>query len=145
MERVSDFTLGDYWEIECEHPEYITRGKVRMSLRGGISCVLANTDRAEKMIPLLEKWMIVHPVSLESVENHNGNLRAPTSRGSDRDKIMSTYKVSGYQPVDKDYWKSVESKIAIYKLKNILKSRLPDLARIMMYRSATLRRIVFHK
>lgn len=145
VERVSDFTLGDYWEIECEHPEFITSKKMRMSLRGGISCILANTDRAEKMMLLLEKWMIVHPVSLESVKNHNGNLRAPTPSGSDREKIMSMYKVSGYQPVDEDYCKSVGKKMVIYKLKNMLKSRLPDRVRIMIYRSKALRRIVFHK
>ena len=145
VERVSDFTLGDYWEIEREHPEFVTSKTPAMSLRGGVSCILANTARAKEFMPLLEEKMIVHPVSLDSVRDHNGNLRAPTPRGDAREWILNTYKANGYRPVDEAYRKSVGRKMAVYRLKNILKSRLPDRVRIMIYRSAALRRIVFHK
>ena len=144
-DRVSDFTLGDYWEIEREHPEFVTEKKPRMSLRGGISCIMVNTEKAREFMPLLEERMIVHPVSLESVRDHNGNLRAPTPRGSARDRILNTYKAAGYGPVDEAYRKYVGKKMLVYRLKNILKSRLPDRVRIMIYRSAVLRRIVFHQ
>lgn len=145
VERVSDFTLGDYWEIEREHPEFVTRGKMRMSLRGGISCILVNTDKAKTVIPFLQEKMIIHPVSLASVRDHNGNLREPTRPGDAREKILKTYQTSGYQPVDEEYRQSVGKKMAVYRLKNILKSRLPDCLRIMIYRSAILRRIIFHQ
>lgn len=145
VDRVSDFTLGDYWEIEQEHPEFVTQKTPPMSLRGGVSCILANTEKARGFMPLLEKRMIVHPVSLESVSDHNGNLQAPTPWGSGREQILNTYKTSGYQPVDDAYRKSVGRKMVVYRLKNIFKSRLPDRVRIMIYRSAALRRLVFHK
>ena len=145
VERVSDFTLGDYWEIEQEHPEFVINKRPSMSLRGGVSCILANTDKAKALIPLLEKRMIVHPVSLKSVTDHNGNLREPTPCGNDRERILNTYKTSGYQPVDEAYRESVGKRMVVYRLKNILKSHLPDRIRILIYRSATLRRLVFHK
>lgn len=145
VERVSDFTLGDYWEIEQEHPEFVISKRPSMSLRGGVSCILANTDRAQKLMPLLEKKMIVHPVSLKSVSDHNGNLQKPTPPGVDRERIITTYRTSGYQPIDDAYRKSVGKKMIVYRLKNILKSRLPDRVRILIYRSTALRRLVFHK
>lgn len=145
VERVGDFTLGDYWEIEREHPEFVLGKAPRMSLRGGISCILVNTKKAMEFVPRLEQRMIMRPVSLDSVRAHNGNLRASSTKGSKRDWLLQTYKTNGYVPIDEEYRKTVGRKMMIYKIKNLLKSRLPDCVRIWIYRSAVLRRVVFHK
>lgn len=144
-ERVSDFTLGDYWEIEREHPEYITRCTPRMSLRRGISCILVNTEKAKQYIPLLKETMILHEVSLKSVSDHNGNLRSASRKGSQREWFLETYRNEGYAVIDEAYRQSVGKKMKIYYLKNFLKSYLSDRIRILIYRWPLLSRIVFHQ
>lgn len=54
-QRVSDFTVGDYWEIETEHPEFVAKNNPKMILRRGISCILMNTNQAQIYIPELRK------------------------------------------------------------------------------------------
>lgn len=143
-DRVSDFTLGDYWAIEKEHPEFITDGRPRMVLRRGISCILANTEKAEQNMKLLDNKMIIHQVPLQSIVLHNGNLQKASEKGKMRDEILSVYRNHGYKPIDERYRQSVGYKMGIYRAKNFLKSYLPDWLRIFIYRSPMLSRLVFH-
>lgn len=142
--RVSDFTLGDYWQIEMEHPEFVLNSKPAMSLRKGISCILVNTQKAKSRIPQLEEKMILHPVELESIRTHNGNLCKPSKRGKQRDQFLKMYSESGYAPIEQTYRNSVGKKMLVFQLKNSLKSRLPDCLRIWIYRNKLLRKLVFH-
>ena len=66
-DRDYDLLYEELLTLEREHPEFVTEKKPRMSLRGGISCIMVNTEKAREFMPLLEERMIVHPVSLESV------------------------------------------------------------------------------
>lgn len=144
-ERVSDFTLGDYWEIEQEHPEYITKCKPRIVLRQGVSCILVNSEKAQRFGEQLSQKMIMHPVSLDSITTHNGNLRSASHRGKERDWFLDTYRKDGYAPIEEKYRRSVGKKMMIYGIKNFLKSYMPDWLRIWIYQSPILRRIVFHQ
>ena len=144
-ERFSDFTLGDYWEVEREHPEYILKEKKRMVLRSGISCILANTEKGNGFAKLLEDRMILHEVELNSVVDHNSNLKAPSNRGRKRDWFLTTFREAGYGAIEDAYRQEVGSKMRQYRLKNFLKSYLPDVIRIWIYNSPILSRMVFHQ
>ena len=141
--RVSDLTLGDYWEIEVENPEFITKIRPKISLRRGVSCILANTKKGELFADKLTGKMVMQSTSLEKIVRHNGNLQKPSSRGKDRDKVLSVYSNDGYGPIEENYIKSVGKKIRVYRFKNFLKSYLPDRARILIYNSPKLRKIIF--
>lgn len=143
--RFSDFTLGDYWEIEKEHPEYILKAKPRMVLRRGISCILVNTPKGKNMVSALQERMILHEVELNSVAAHNGNLRNASARGRNRDWFLTTCREKGYEAIEDAYRKNVGNKMLLYRLKNYLKSYLPDCIRIWIYQSPILRKIVFHQ
>lgn len=71
-ERAGDITIGDYWGIEKEHPQFFNAK--------GVSCVLINTDKGKAA---WEKYGHLYH-SLEStfdqVAHHNGNLLHPTKR-----------------------------------------------------------------
>ena len=142
-ERVSDFTLGDYWEIESEHPEFVTKYSPRISLRRGVSCILVNSPKAEEFVELLEDKMILHAVTLESIVAHNSNLAEPSPRGMDRDRLLQMYRECGYEPIEEEYRRLVADRMKVYYLKNTLKSRLPDWIRVLIYRSSVLRKLVF--
>ena len=141
--RVSDFTLGDYWEIEREHPEYVTKYKPRIVLRRGVSCILANTEKATCFVADLKDKMIMHQVALESITAHNGNLVTPSSCGVGREQLLQNYREHGYALIEENYRKTVGRKKILYNIKNFLKSYLPDWVRICIYKYSFLRRIVF--
>ena len=143
-ERVSDFTLGDFWEIEREYPEFVTKSTPKIVLRKGVSCILENTEKAAEYSRLLEEKMVMHAVSLKSVTAHNGNLRAPSSRGGNREWFLETYREHGYGPIEEAYRRSVGRKRTVFQIKNFLKTYLPDRVRIWIYQSKFLGRIVFH-
>lgn len=142
--RVSDFTLGDYWEIETEHPEFVTKTKPAISLRRGVSCILANTIKAKSFVENISSEMIMHEVTLESVAAHNDNLLSSSKKGSGRDDFLVTYSEKGYSAIETRYRNKVGKKMLIYNIKNVLKSRLPDRIRILIYRTPFLRKIIFH-
>lgn len=142
--RVSDFTLGDYWGIELEHPEFIYDSQNKMRLSNGISCILANTEKALAMIEQLNSKMVIHNVSLETITAHNDNLVNPSEKGAKRGEILNIYKDSGYEELDKIYQKEIGNKILLYRIKNALKAHLPDKIRIFIYKTPMLRKIIFH-
>lgn len=142
--RVSDFTLGDYWGIELEHPEFINRDESKMLLSKGVSCILANTEKAISIITHLQSKMIIQSVSLESITKHNNNLVKPSEKGAMRNKILNIYKDFGYEEIEQIYKKEIGNKILLYRLKNALKAHLPDRIRIFIYKTPILRRIIFH-
>lgn len=144
ISRLSDFTLGDYWGIETEHPELVTKSSPPIVLRKGVSCVLANTEKARRYIPALKESMVMYEVSVESVVAHNGNLRSASPRGKGRDRFFQQYKENGYGKIEMEYEASVGRKMLVYRLKNLMKSHLPDRVRIMIYHSPRLRKLVFH-
>lgn len=144
IQRVSDFTLGDFWEIESEYSQFVTKSKPRIVLRQGVSCILVNTEKAKDHLQTLGSKMILHDVALESIVKHNGNLREPSKRGKDRDGLLETYRERSYEVIENQYRKTVLKKAPIYNLKNFLKSYLPDRVRILIYKTPLLRRIIFH-
>ncbi len=143
-ERVSDFTLGDYWEIETEHPEFVTKSKPPIVLRQGVSCILANTQKAKDFVQNISSSLILHEVTLESIAVHNDNLIKSSKRGKGRDSLLQTYREYGYSAIEKQYRQKVAKRALIYNIKNTLKSHLPDRVRILIYKTPFLRRIVFH-
>lgn len=141
--RVGDFTLGDYWSIEAEYPEFITSTKPAISLRRGVSCILANTTKAMEYIRNISSQMILHEVTFEAIANHNSNLITSSRRGRERDKILELYREKGYCAVEERYREKVGKKKIVYNIKNVLKSRLPDRARILIYKTPFLKKFFF--
>ena len=141
--RASDFTFGDYWEIEREHPEFVTSSSPRINLRCGVSCILANTEKAIGYLPLLEEKMLIKEVTLDSITPHNGNLNAPSPKGADRIAVLEECKTNGYSSIDKQYVKRIGASLKKYRIKNALKSHLPDRIRIFCYNTPALSKIVF--
>ncbi len=142
--RVSDFTLGDFWGIELEYPELVLNKDTRLSLRRGVSCLLLNTPKAQDFIPSLQEKMKIFPVEVERIVRHNGNLREASKPGKSREHVLSTYAKHGYAPIEAEYQASVGKKRHVYNLKNTLKSILPDRLRIFIYRTPWLSKWVFH-
>lgn len=78
-QRVSDFTIGDYWGIEKEHPEF-------NSIKG-VSCLLINTPKGADYWAQNKDAFFFLKSSFEKVAKINHNLRYPTPRPAIRDRV----------------------------------------------------------
>ena len=111
-ERVSDLTIGDYWGIKKQHPEFFSRK--------GVSAILINSKRgiyhfegAKQMFYLIES-------EFEKVADENANLLRPTSRNIIRNSI--------YKGIERQEWFNELAKrykpSLIQRLKKLVPSRV---------------------
>ena len=78
-ERVGDITIGDYWGIEKEHPEFYSIN--------GVSCLLLNSKKGERLWSIVKDEFETLESTFEQVAKANHNLTRPTQRSSLRDVI----------------------------------------------------------
>lgn len=110
-ERVGDITIGDYWGIEKEHPEFYSTK--------GVSCLLVNTEKGERLWSIVKDEFETLESTFGQVAKANHNLTRPTQRTPLRDVI--------YQHIDdmevNDYF-ATQLKIP-FNLKARIKLLLP--------------------
>ena len=78
-ERVGDITIGDYWGVEKEHPEFYSTK--------GVSCLLVNSEKGMRLWNLIKSEFYFLESTFEQVARANHNLSHPTKRTSRRDSI----------------------------------------------------------
>lgn len=115
--RPADITLGDFWGIEKQHPDYLK--KPGWNEKGGISVVVANTEKGEKIISDVKGIELLES-EFKNASAANPQLRRPSDRGA-RDEIMKTYAEGGWRAVENRY----NSKIGFRKHSSRIKSMLP--------------------
>lgn len=108
--RISDFTVGDYWGIECEHPE--------IKLVNGVSAILVNN---EKGISILKNADIsLYESEFSKASKFNGNLKQPTKISIFRNKIFDCYIRGGFEEVAKHYGEKMHTQKLVRYMKNIV-------------------------
>ena len=100
--RPADITLGDFWGIEKAHPEYL--GKDGWNEEKGISTVIVNTEKGEKLLEVCHEVLDIRPSSFGKASARNGNLKHPTPMPNGRGYILNLYK--------NDRWDAVENEFA---------------------------------
>ena len=83
-ERVGDITIGDYWGIEKEHPDFFSAK--------GVSCVLVNTPKGKIAFNEVKEKQYCIDSSFDQVALHNGNLLHSTKRNEIRNQIYTGIK-----------------------------------------------------
>lgn len=94
-DRVSDITLGDYWGIEDEEPEYLES----VDIRKGISCVLINSEKGQKIFDSIST-ISKKESSREKIAQHNDQLNQSAKISNKRNKILNQYNRFGYKYID---------------------------------------------
>lgn len=115
--RPADLTLGDYWGIEKMHPEYL--GKQGFCEKNGISLVVANTTKGVTALETLEGVRLCDS-TFEKASACNHQLAKPSAPGK-RDEILSVYRQSGWEGLEKRFNRA----IGIRKYSGPIKSLLP--------------------
>lgn len=71
-ERIGDITIGDYWGIEKEHPNFFNQK--------GVSCLLINSEKGFFYWEKYKNLYFYITSKFENVAKHNLNLIYPTKR-----------------------------------------------------------------
>lgn len=119
--RVGDITIGDYWGIKEEHPEFIDENGGYLNLKRGISCIIVNSEKGNAFLNAISENIFIYPSSYEKVSAHNRQLMCPGKMGKNRSKILQLYRKKGYKAVDKYFNRKVGyHRIIKFKLLNYL-------------------------
>lgn len=87
-ERISDFTIGDFWELD--------KSTLQQEYNGKVSVILVNTERADRFLKQCEDKFYLEERALEEAVRGNTQLREPAARYQDRDKFLQMYKEEGF-------------------------------------------------
>lgn len=115
-DRVSDFTLADYWGCHV-HPEISEEQK-----KQGVSLILPNTDKAKDIFNAITEMLICYPIDGVNAIARNRALSSPQERPSIRDSFYKTLEREGYDPVIHRHFRSLFLK---RKVKKILRMIMP--------------------
>lgn len=109
IDRCSDITIGDYWGIEREHPEYLSVNGGEIDPNKGISCLLVNSQAGKYWLHnRLIKWLKLYPSDIDKVKRGNKQLNSPSTKGKFRKKILKKYIRGGYSSVEKFWEKNLQ-------------------------------------
>lgn len=89
--RQGDITLADYWGVKEFFPN--------IDASKGVSLILANTDKGNKIINLISDDLTLLESRLEDGAKYNGNLVHTSERNSVRVTIYRKIKNEGYASV----------------------------------------------
>lgn len=94
-ERPGDFTIGDFWGIDLK-----TSG---LSGKRGISLVIANTEKAEELVPYIKESTIWAERPLEEAVQGNDQLMHPSPRPESRDVVLDRWVTEGIDALEDEY------------------------------------------
>lgn len=107
LNRVGDFTLGDFWGAEGLD--------IPFDVEKGCSLVLLNSEKA---ILLFEKLNLQkYEVPLEIAVKYNKQLSNPSSSRYDRNELLREYREEHAATINKNFKKKNKKKILIGKIK----------------------------
>lgn len=126
IRRVSDITIGDFWGVERKYPEFDDNK--------GVSLILINTEKGEKIINDIKNKLIIKEVKNEHVMQPQ--LKYPVKEPENNDKFWKEYEEKGHLYILKKYTnmnikkriinntKILIMKITPRKVKDIIKNKL---------------------
>ena len=115
MSRVSDITLADAWGVEKEYPELL---KSIFDSKKGISLVLINSEKGEKVYENISKNLVINNVDIKRMRKYNHPLRHPSIKSKNWAKYMDIYNKDGYESLEKVFKKDLGWKYYYYIIKN---------------------------
>lgn len=99
MDRVSDFTIGDYWGVEESFPDFPPKE--------GVSLIIANTEKSQTVIDLISD-SLSNKERLEKCSNlkfmdAQPNLKEPTPVPEEYSAFWNDYREKGFEYIIKKY------------------------------------------
>lgn len=135
LHRAGDITVGDFWGIGQRHPEYLEENGGSWKARQGVSCILVNTPQGQKLLNQYGDVLDMRESSIEDVTFKNKMLLRPSVYNPNRAKILELFQNSGYEAVDKWFWKKFGKNQLVYgtwdRMPVSLRKKLKEAKRII--------------
>lgn len=116
--RPSDITIGDFWGVYNVHSSEMEKSS--MSDDKGISCILVNTKKGKRVIKGVSNDLNMFESTFDKAAAYNGQLKNPSTRSGEREKILGIFEKDGYDAVDKYYRNNFRKERAYYKIKSMI-------------------------
>ena len=88
-ERVSDITIGDFWELD--------KSTLKEKYDGKVSVVLLNSEQGQKFYESIKDLVICEKRSIEEALKGNEQLKKPATKYSERKLFLSLYPEFGFE------------------------------------------------
>lgn len=103
--RVGDITIGDFWGIEQEHPEWMEENGGNLRVYDGVSAVLANNPKGERLLTQYGQNMDIAESGLDKVTKWNRQLCGPSRHSAMRQKLVNAWLAEGYRGMERIFRK----------------------------------------
>lgn len=117
LNRIGDLTIGDYWGIENEHPEYLKDNGGTFDVTRGVSSLLVNTSKGQTLLERFGSDLIVAESRPEKVMKWNRQLNQPSRHSDVRGRLLERYSVLGYAGVEREYRERLGIRLIVRKIK----------------------------
>lgn len=103
-ERISDLTIGDYWGVKREHPEFFTN--FHLSDDTSVSAAMVNTAKGTEIMDAIRPNICLMEVDYQSVVRNNPQLNNPMKVSGNRVEIVQAYEANGYSGIESWFQKN---------------------------------------
>lgn len=117
--RTADITIGDFWGFHEEYPT--VPGGVALSNAKGVSCVLINSETGRQRFDSCREQLEVLETQFDTIARHNQQLRTPSRRSQERERLLALFREEGYPAVERRYRKTCRKA----RLANYMASLVP--------------------
>lgn len=119
--RPGNITIGDFWNIDLVHPDYLVENGGLLDENKGISTIMINDSKGKELLELYGKDIILKESSYDNASKYNKQLRQPSVLTPKRDKALNILKNKGYSSLEKWYQK----RLLVVKIKRFIISLIP--------------------
>lgn len=116
--RPGDFTIGDFWGIDAV--------AARLDDKLGISVVVANTEKAEALIPYVKSETTWAERPLDEAIQGNAQLIHPTRRPKSRDVVLDRWLDEGIEVLEGEFRRQMALSSMKWFVKRAVKNALKE-------------------
>lgn len=101
--RAGDLTLGDFWCVRANAPE-VLEDSDHFNEERGVSCLLVNNEHGREALEQFGGGVSLYEVGYDAVAKGNEQLRHPSAKPADRDKLMKAWRENGWDGASR-WWR----------------------------------------
>ena len=111
--RPGDITIGDYWGIKNQHPEYLKTNGGDWDEKRGVSCILINSKKGSDIVERWGRNLDLKDTIFEKISFRNKLLTRPAFYFEHRSDLLNTFQTEGYDGIDQWFWKTYGLKLSM--------------------------------
>ena len=121
--RVGDITIGDFWGIEQEYPDFLEENGGCFSTADGISTILVNNLQGKDLLAQYGEDLELRESTLACVTKWNRQLSTSSKHSVVRTQLIEAYQAKGYIGVEKVFRKQLGARYYVRAFRQWYSSR----------------------